>query len=463
MHGWFQIQVEDRESFTVRAIFGDRVAFTKVVRRRLREPVRLILCRAKADENEPAPDPVQANPSPIQEPNEGRSRQAEPYPKLSAELAVLSASKPAVEWSRNTLYCSFCGKSQHEVKKLIAGPTVLICDECSDLCFDMIGEESETGDRVNRINELCETTIKLANPALTVAERIELQDQADKLAQSLRSRRRDRPGDEISGFMLTRVAGNGNFSTIWEAEEMQETPKGTRPTGRKAAVKIFDQNKLAQGLMLWRFQRGIRAMRHLNAQGQLVPKSVVRILSTEGDSLAFAMEYLPGGDLERIRQQGWSMAKKLAIFRQVTDAVQFAHQHGVVHRDIKPANVVLDADNNAVLTDFDIADLHFACTQSVMAGSLGTPQFAAPEQLIGDTLVASPTADTYSLGKLLYFLVVEAAPPLGSSEPDRIPPYLTAVGDENLRSVIHRAISYRPDDRFHTVSEMVQAIGLAMV
>ncbi len=46
--------------------------------------------------------------------------------------------------SKNTLYCSFCGKSQHEVRKLIAGPTVFICDECVDLCTDIIQEESAT-------------------------------------------------------------------------------------------------------------------------------------------------------------------------------------------------------------------------------------------------------------------------------------------------------------------------------
>jgi hypothetical protein len=45
--------------------------------------------------------------------------------------------------SKNTLYCSFCGKSQHEVRKLIAGPTVFICDECVDLCMDIIGEENK--------------------------------------------------------------------------------------------------------------------------------------------------------------------------------------------------------------------------------------------------------------------------------------------------------------------------------
>src|SRR5258707_323860 len=46
--------------------------------------------------------------------------------------------------AKNTLYCSFCGKSQHEVRKLIAGPTVFICDECVELCMDIIREETKT-------------------------------------------------------------------------------------------------------------------------------------------------------------------------------------------------------------------------------------------------------------------------------------------------------------------------------
>ena len=45
---------------------------------------------------------------------------------------------------KTTLYCSFCGKSQHEVKKLIAGPTVFICDECVELCMDIIKEEHQS-------------------------------------------------------------------------------------------------------------------------------------------------------------------------------------------------------------------------------------------------------------------------------------------------------------------------------
>ena len=53
-------------------------------------------------------------------------------------------SKPTGSDSKNTLYCSFCGKSQHEVRKLIAGPTVFICDECVELCMDIIREETKT-------------------------------------------------------------------------------------------------------------------------------------------------------------------------------------------------------------------------------------------------------------------------------------------------------------------------------
>jgi hypothetical protein len=61
------------------------------------------------------------------------------YNCLDAHQNEASMNKPSGE-SKNTLYCSFCGKSQHEVRKLIAGPTVFICDECVELCMDIIRE-----------------------------------------------------------------------------------------------------------------------------------------------------------------------------------------------------------------------------------------------------------------------------------------------------------------------------------
>jgi len=71
-------------------------------------------------------------------------------------------SKSGTTESKNTLYCSFCGKSQHEVRKLIAGPTVFICDECVELCMDIIKEEgkssvSKAQEGVPTPADICET------------------------------------------------------------------------------------------------------------------------------------------------------------------------------------------------------------------------------------------------------------------------------------------------------------------
>ena len=69
-------------------------------------------------------------------------------------------SKVSGNDTKNTLYCSFCGKSQHEVRKLIAGPTVFICDECVELCMDIIREENKNSyvksrDGVPTPSEIC--------------------------------------------------------------------------------------------------------------------------------------------------------------------------------------------------------------------------------------------------------------------------------------------------------------------
>ena len=68
----------------------------------------------------------------------------------------MSVSKDSGD-TKKPLYCSFCGKSQHEVKKLIAGPTVFICDECVELCMDIIKEEIKTSSKSNKKNKALST------------------------------------------------------------------------------------------------------------------------------------------------------------------------------------------------------------------------------------------------------------------------------------------------------------------
>src|ERR1700732_2623989 len=158
------------------------------------------------------------------------------------------------------------------------------------------------------------TDRQVVSPALPSAERIGHQEQIQRAAAIVRSRKRERAGDIVARTQLMRVVGSGNFATVWEAMQLDED---RNPTDQKVAVKVFDQNKLTVGWMLWRFQRGIRAMQHVGKLGDFVPKSIVRVVDVTGTLLAFSMQFLPGGDLERIRLLGWGPSKKTEVFLQV--------------------------------------------------------------------------------------------------------------------------------------------------
>lgn len=348
--------------------------------------------------------------------------------------------------------CSFCGKSNAMVKWLIAGPDhVMICDECADLTAEIVDEKTAEP-RAEAVARVCELSLQLANDAISLSQRLEYQEDLDEQAILARPRRRPRPGEDIAGASLIRVLGAGNFGTVWQASR--------RSDGEPCAVKIFDPDKVAIGLMLWRFQRGIRAMQHLTGLPEPKPESVCAIDEVSSDRLAFSMPYLPGGDLSTLRRLGWSARKKHEAFLKIADAVGFAHRNGIVHRDIKPANIVLDRQLEPVLTDFDIADLVFAGTQSMAAASLGTPTFAAPEQLEGQ-LLSAPTADVFSLGKVLAYLITETAPPMGatfSGDGAHNSHLLAGVHGPAMREIIARCLQMDPDARFQSVDELLDRL-----
>jgi serine/threonine protein kinase len=122
------------------------------------------------------------------------------------------------------------------------------------------------------------------------------------------------------------------------------------------------------------------------------------------------MELLHGGNLDEVDKLGWALARKLEVMSRVCMAVAYSHANGVIHRDVKPANIVLNYQGQPVLTDFDIADVKFATSMSTtVEGGLGTPVFAAPEQL-EDADLANERSDVYSLGRLLLYLLIERSP-----------------------------------------------------
>ena len=84
--------------------------------------------------------------------------------------------------SEKLLYCSFCGKSQHEVKKLIAGPSVFICDECIDLCNEIIRDELPSGDEHVRHERRAKSASNRGRPANRTREPANLIQVAQRLA-----------------------------------------------------------------------------------------------------------------------------------------------------------------------------------------------------------------------------------------------------------------------------------------
>jgi serine/threonine protein kinase len=324
----------------------------------------------------------------------------------------------------------------------------------ADLDEDCKPDEADPKDVATGVSDLIDalsSSRKMKDASKT--ERAEVAEKIKKLAEFIRCNFHPQKDAVLAGARLQRVIGTGNFGTIWEAEDVT--------TGATVAVKVFRLERLAEGQMLARFKRSIRAMTLLSeekrkARADSQRGQVVGFHHADDSGLAFSMTLLAGGNLENVDRFGWTTERKIEVMLSVCEAIEYAHRNGVIHRDIKPANIVLNEKQQPVLTDFDISDIKWATSLSTtVEGGLGTPVFAAPEQLENADL-ASEISDIYSLGRLLYYLLLERSPGY-QIEAD---PSL-----ENLKShpaalvaIVRRATQFDPKRRYHTVSDMMTAL-----
>ncbi|MBK9643537.1 MAG: SUMF1/EgtB/PvdO family nonheme iron enzyme [Deltaproteobacteria bacterium] len=298
--------------------------------------------------------------------------------------------------------------------------------------------------RLERVEALEELLLVRARHERDRRYPVDLSTRIDTLVAELMEDARPKARDIVAGAELFKPVGSGNFGTIWLAED---------ETGREVAVKTFHLEKLGEGIMLWRFRRSIKAMTHL-AVDRRRPDTIAPLLSVAPDTLAFTMPFLPGGNLEDVARRGWALSVKLDLFLNICQAVAFAHKVGIIHRDIKPANVVLDATGRPVLTDFDISDIKFA-TRLSSAGGLGTPIFAAPEQLDeGDR--ADERSDVYSLGRLLHYLLLERSPGHQLEEDPTLDNL--SLHSPALVAIVRRACQLDPGRRHQNVQRLIREL-----
>ncbi len=241
---------------------------------------------------------------------------------------------------------------------------------------------------------------------------------------------------------------------------------------RFVAIKLLGRTLRDDPVFTNRFQREAQAsasLRHAN---------VIRVFdygAFEGGHY-IVMEYIEGIDLRaemdrRKREyRGFTPGEVLHILGQVAEALDYAHQRGVIHRDVKPANILLSSEGQVVLSDFGLAMLRNRVSQLTMGHSFGTPEYIAPEQAI-DSRAAVPQSDIYALGAILYEIVAGRPPfyaesPLSlalmhvNADPTSPRQYVPSL-PATVEAVILRALAKDPEERFSTARAMIDALRRA--
>lgn len=279
-------------------------------------------------------------------------------------------------------------------------------------------------------------------------------------------------GRRLGDVTLVRVIADGGMGRIYEGQ--QQAPR------RTVAVKVIRPGFLSKPLVA-------RFVREASVLASLCHPRISQIFSAGtfdvGGAMLpyFVMEFIPGARsiTDYVRNATLSADNIVAIFRDVCDAIAHGHDVGVVHRDLKPSNILVDQFGNPKVIDFGVArssDGGGPLTSLTDAGQvLGTLQYMSPEQLRGDNSRVDTRSDVYSLGVILYELLV-GSPPL-RLEGKRLPEAIRAIDEHRpppVRSlnravprqvarVVERCLARERGARFADARELHRALDAAVL
>jgi tetratricopeptide (TPR) repeat protein/predicted Ser/Thr protein kinase len=200
---------------------------------------------------------------------------------------------------------------------------------------------------------------------------------------------------QFGEYELLSEAGRGGMGVVFRARH--------RGLNRIVALKMILAGRLADAAHIERFYTEARAAARLQ-HPNIVP--VYEAGKQDGQHF-LAMAFVDGSDLAELVRKGPLPASQAAtLIQAVSEAVHYAHGQGVIHRDLKPQNILIDQDGRPHVTDFGLAKDARACGAATTTGMLlGTPNYMAPEQVVGRPENVGPAADVYSLGATLYHLL----------------------------------------------------------
>ena len=270
---------------------------------------------------------------------------------------------------------------------------------------------------------------------------------------------------QLGRFELIKVLGEGGFATVWLAHDPS--------LNRQVAIKVLKSPRFSSNDVKQRFEREAKAAAVLS-HPNIVPVFESGVIDQE--------RYIASGYCDGITLEHWYKAKKQDVsprtaaemVGQLADAVEHAHQRGVVHRDLKPANILIEQGGSSdsveiasrlKITDFGLAKQTQTTDQhETMEGAiLGTPAYMSPEQAQGKPDVG-PSSDIYSLGVILYELLTGRVPHLGESHIDTIlairetdvrpPRRLNPSIAKDLEAICLHCLHRNPRQRYATAHEL---------
>ena len=252
---------------------------------------------------------------------------------------------------------------------------------------------------------------------------------------------------------ISELVGHGGMGAVYKARQ--------KKLDRDVALKIIRPESASDQTFAQRFGREARTLARLSHPNivAIYDFGEVTIPASDGESSVpgrlyyFLMEYVDGTDLRQVIKGGELQPDQaLAIVPKICDALQYAHDQGVVHRDIKPENILLDRQGQVKIVDFGLAKLASTSEQDfTLTGAhqvMGTPRYMAPEQMEGSHAV-DHRADIYSLGVVFYEMLTGQIPAGHFA-----PPSKKVHIDVRLDEVVLRSLSSEPDRRYQQVSEV---------
>ena len=272
----------------------------------------------------------------------------------------------------------------------------------------------------------------------------------------------DRIGTEIAGYRIESLLARGGMGEVYLAT--QSFPE------RKVALKLLPHDLAIDAAFRERF------IRESNAAASVEHPNIVPVYGAGEASgeLYIAMRYVDGEDLRALLDREGPIAPERAvrICSQIADALEEAHEHGLVHRDVKPGNILVSKGDRAYLTDFGLIRRSKLETDLTKTGQfMGTVDYIAPEQIKGDEV--DGRADVYSLGCVLYECLVGEPPFRKDTEvaslyahledPPPRPSMRNPAVPTALDGIVLKAIAKRPTDRFATGSDLAAALRAASV